>query len=602
MRFNHQTHLQTAHCRRLLPLLTVFALIFGILLGTLPVTAAQDTSTTPSTTAPVSNPDADGKFTIAIIPDSQQEVVIPKAITDGVFKNRTQWLVDNKDALDLRFVIHTGDVENWDTPDHAQYKIGSEAMNVLVDANIPSQLCLGNHDTAAVGPGGSAADPSRTRILVRDTSTFNTYYPVENHPGMVTFEPGKVDNAYQTFTAGGKNWLVLTFELWPRAVVIDWAKEVVESHPDYNVLIATHSYLNGGSDIFQKSDYGETSPQYLYDNLVKVYSNIKMVFCGHAGVASSRIDTGVNGNKIVTILGCFHSNTTNPVQLLEINAKENTISTRFYAPFNGQEWPEYAKTVDNMDFIVPPTVKPDLIALIDSSTSYNEDSYSAESWEQFQQALIASVDVCDNAFAAEKQNVDALNALNDAIKKLSPKVAFNDVAAGSWYFNAVSYVATKSITGGTGGGNFSPNATLKRGDCLVLLMKSYHIAADEKPTNNFSDAGNTYYTGYLSAAKRLGITNGIGNNLFAPEKEITREELFTFLYNALKKIEKLPDGNSGKNFSDFTDAAQINTWAKDAMWLFITTGVIKGNNGELLPASTTTRAEMAQVLYNLLTK
>ncbi|OPY62225.1 MAG: Endo-1,4-beta-xylanase A precursor [Pelotomaculum sp. PtaU1.Bin065] len=182
------------------------------------------------------------------------------------------------------------------------------------------------------------------------------------------------------------------------------------------------------------------------------------------------------------------------------------------------------------------------------------------------------------------------------------KVSFNDVAAGAWYSKAVGFIAARGITGGTDGGGYSPDAKLKRGDFLVLLMKSYDIASDTNPADNFSDAGNTYYTGYLAAAKRLGITGGVGNNMYAPGEEITRQEMFTLLYNVLKVINQLPQGDSGKTLSDFTDAGQIGAWAKDAMTLLVETGSIGGKAGKLTPTNTTTRAEMAQVLYNLLSK
>jgi hypothetical protein len=61
-------------------------------------------------------------------------------------------------------------------------------------------------------------------------------------------------------------------------------------------------------------------------------------------------------------------------------------------------------------------------------------------------------------------------------------------------------------------------------------------------------------------------------------------------------------GNSGKSLSDFNDSNQIAPWAKDAMELFVKTGVISGEGKLLLPLSTSTRASAAQVLYNLLIK
>jgi hypothetical protein len=182
------------------------------------------------------------------------------------------------------------------------------------------------------------------------------------------------------------------------------------------------------------------------------------------------------------------------------------------------------------------------------------------------------------------------------------KVSFKDVAAGAWYSKAVSFIAAREITTGTGGGNFSPDAKLTRGAFLVMLLKAYGIAPDANPQDNFADAGSTWYTGYLAAAKRTGISAGVGGNMFAPEKEITRQEMFTLLYNALKVIGRLPEGDSGKRLSDFSDTGEIAPWAKDAVKLLVETGTIGGSGGKLLPNDTTTRAQMAQVLYSLLSK
>jgi uncharacterized repeat protein (TIGR02543 family) len=180
------------------------------------------------------------------------------------------------------------------------------------------------------------------------------------------------------------------------------------------------------------------------------------------------------------------------------------------------------------------------------------------------------------------------------------KVNLNDVPAGAWYAPAVSFIAAREITTGTGDGKYSPNTQLSRGEFIVLMMRAYGIAPDTSSADNFSDAGNTYYTGFLAAAKQLGITAGVGNNKFAPKKEITRQEMFTLLYNALKVIGQLPEDVSGKEISDFHDAGQVDPWAKDAISMLIRADVINGSNGKLSPLKTTTRAEIAQVLYNLL--
>ncbi len=182
------------------------------------------------------------------------------------------------------------------------------------------------------------------------------------------------------------------------------------------------------------------------------------------------------------------------------------------------------------------------------------------------------------------------------------RVSFKDVPANSWYSEAVGFIAARSITAGTGNGSYSPDAVLTRGELLVMMMRAYSIAPDENVDDNFKDAGNTYYSGYLAAAKRMGISSGTGNNMFEPDKQITRQEMFTLLYNTLKAANQLPEGTSGKQMSDFRDADEIAAWAKDAVMLLVKAEAINGSNGRLNPEATATRAEMAQILYNLLSK
>ena len=182
------------------------------------------------------------------------------------------------------------------------------------------------------------------------------------------------------------------------------------------------------------------------------------------------------------------------------------------------------------------------------------------------------------------------------------KVSFNDVKTNAWYGDAVTYLAARNITTGTGDGNFGPADKLTRGQFLVMLMKAYGQKPDENPKDNFVDAGNTYYTGYLAAAKRLGISDGVGDNKYAPGKEITRQEMVALLYNALKLMGEQPAGNEGKALTDYSDAGNIAPWARDAMKVFVEAGIVGGSDNMLTPGATTNRAQMAQILYNLLSK
>jgi hypothetical protein len=72
------------------------------------------------------------------------------------------------------------------------------------------------------------------------------------------------------------------------------------------------------------------------------------------------------------------------------------------------------------------------------------------------------------------------------------------------------------------------------------------------------------------------------------------------MHNTMKVISRLPGGISGRTLADFSDSGEVAEWAKEAMTHLDGAGMINGSHGKLLPADTTTRAKIAQVLYNLL--
>ncbi|HKM01921.1 MAG TPA: S-layer homology domain-containing protein, partial [Sedimentibacter sp.] len=180
------------------------------------------------------------------------------------------------------------------------------------------------------------------------------------------------------------------------------------------------------------------------------------------------------------------------------------------------------------------------------------------------------------------------------------KKTFKDVAEDAWYYDAVSFIAARGITIGTGDGYFNPDAKLTRGQFIVMIMRAYGITPDDNYEDNFADANDTYYTGYLAAAKRLGLSNGVGNNLFAPDNDITRQDMFTLLYRLLKALDKLPKAIETNKLTSFNDVDQIDSWALDAMTLFAESLIIQGSGQKINPKETTNRAQMAQVLYNIL--
>lgn len=234
--------------------------------------------------------------------------------------------------------------------------------------------------------------------------------------------------------------------------------------------------------------------------------------------------------------------------------------------------------------------------------------YMPQSWEKKNSIVVYYIDNTGKIKTVRGRYVSASGTVNFRTSHFSRfavgynEVNFNDVAANAWYNEAVGFMAARGIVNGVGGGRFAPENNVTRADFLIMVMNSYGIELDANITDNFVDAGNKYYTKYLGTAKRLGLVSGVGANKYAPESTISRQDMFVILYRALEKLGELPSGTAGKSLASFKDSGDVAAYAKDAMKLFVETGTISGDGQKLNPRVTTTRAQVAQVLYNLLSK
>lgn len=173
---------------------------------------------------------------------------------------------------------------------------------------------------------------------------------------------------------------------------------------------------------------------------------------------------------------------------------------------------------------------------------------------------------------------------------------FVDVAPESWYHDAVAYVYRRGYFSGTRADAFSPNSPMNRAMVATVLHRlSGDTAADGGAVFTDVPAGQ-WYTDGIAWSSANGVVNGMGGGLYAPERAVTREQLVTMLYRYEKDYRKA-DVSGGGALSGFPDAPAISSWAEEAVSWAVGAGLIQGrDNGELDPAGTATRAEVATIL------
>jgi hypothetical protein len=176
---------------------------------------------------------------------------------------------------------------------------------------------------------------------------------------------------------------------------------------------------------------------------------------------------------------------------------------------------------------------------------------------------------------------------------------FNDVRSGQWFYDAVNFVYDESIMTGTSATTFEPNARLSRAMVATIL---YRLAGSPAITfeNIFDDVNaGQWYSLPIVWAYQNDIVQGMGDGLFAPTTDITREQFAAMLHRFAEF--RGDDVSSGELDSTFADIDQISSWAQEAMRWANYIGLMTGTpEGTLNPRGTATRAEAATILMRFM--
>lgn len=172
---------------------------------------------------------------------------------------------------------------------------------------------------------------------------------------------------------------------------------------------------------------------------------------------------------------------------------------------------------------------------------------------------------------------------------------FKDVKADRWSYSAIKYAYENKLFSGTSANEFSPADKMTRGMLVTVL---YRLAGE--PAVN-GDAGFTdvksgdWYAKAVAWAKANNIISGVSAAEFAPDKDITREQMAAILYRyaSYKSYSTAANGS----IAGFNDNANVSAFAKDAVSWAVGEKLISGTgNNTLAPKGSATREQVATIL------
>ena len=178
---------------------------------------------------------------------------------------------------------------------------------------------------------------------------------------------------------------------------------------------------------------------------------------------------------------------------------------------------------------------------------------------------------------------------------------FSDVSANAWYASAVQYAVEHGLMAGVGNGRFGPEEPMTRAMLVTVLWR--YAGRPEAGKNPFTDVpAGQWYTEAVTWAAENGVVSGVGNGRFAPNGNITREQMASILFR-YAKLTGLDTSKRGE-LAGFPDEGQVSSWAREALsWAVgegIISGTAEGGRTILKPQGNATRAQVASILMRFI--
>lgn len=213
------------------------------------------------------------------------------------------------------------------------------------------------------------------------------------------------------------------------------------------------------------------------------------------------------------------------------------------------------------------------------------------------QGLIGKVDFLINMsenFSPSDNDNDKDDDDNQEILVEEPAEAFPDIG-GHWAHDCIVALLQHGIIQGYEDGTIRPDNPITRAETAVLVGKALGVKDATNAALSYSDEIPEWAKGYIASTTEKGVFTGYPDGRFAPDKNISREEMSAVLIRAFNK-ESIND-----NMMNFTDVGQIGNWATKYVKAGVDNEIITGYpDNTFRPKDDITRAEAFTMICKLL--
>nr|WP_319488653.1 lamin tail domain-containing protein [uncultured Caproiciproducens sp.] len=240
------------------------------------------------------------------------------------YDQMNQWIVDNRKNLDIRYVMHTGDLVD-DVDMTGEWVNADHSMNIFDKAGMPYGVLGGNHDVFA----GAEGYGNYWKYFGEDRFKDQPYYggSYKNNLGH-----------YDLLTENGQDFIILYMSWDVYTNEIEWMNQVLAQYSDRKAIIALHRYTN----VAAADNLLDYTGKLVQKEVVAKNKSVIAVLNGHyhgASIQTDSFDDNNDGTPDRTVYQICTDYQSDPeggseyIKFLYFDLKNNKIYINSYSPY-----------------------------------------------------------------------------------------------------------------------------------------------------------------------------------------------------------------------------------------------------------------------------
>ncbi len=223
--------------------------------------------------------------------------------------------------------------------------------------------------------------------------------------------------------------------------------------------------------------------------------------------------------------------------------------------------------------------------------------YTLAAVKRFNDGKTFLYDMSDVKKTDYKQGSNETDRIN--VPKMQGEKTFSDII-GNKYRKSIEELSSRGIINGKSVDIFDPDGSVTRAELSAIITRGLGLSGENN--NTFSDVSESdWFYDAVSAAHKYEIVKGVSENEFNPNGTVTREEAAVMICRAARLCAINTDISDAKSIlSEFDDYTSVSDWALDSMAFCFENKISDGDEMEIFPKNYESRAEIASMLYNIL--